>query len=126
MRSLNAVRGAATADARVARCREFAALKRDVAWWLEHRPDAMVAFARAAGETLRSSFDMWTAPHGVWAEAAWRRDALAALSTLGLLTKAHPSVAGRLRGEAAALNRAVAAAQSEEEGGSGSSPVWRA
>jgi hypothetical protein len=110
MRCVNSVSIALAACPGVRASLEFGLVRRDLGWWLAERPDLLVGFARSACASLQAGFDLWTAPHGACFDAAWRRDAVAALSTLGALTAAHPSVAGRLRNEAKLLDRAVNAA----------------
>lgn len=105
MRGVNVVAAAARSSARVRASPEFAAFRADMAFWLVERPDAVVAFARSVSEAAPAHSDGWRP--GEFVEAAWRRDAVAALAALGLLSAAHPSVADRVRREALALQDSV-------------------
>jgi hypothetical protein len=105
MRGVNVVAAVARSSARVRASPEFAAFRADMAFWLAERPDAVVAFARSVSEAAPAHSDGWRP--GEYVEAAWRRDAVASLAALGLLSAAHPSVADRVRREALALQDSV-------------------
>lgn len=65
-------------DRSVRRSAEWRQLKQDLGWWADHRPDILVAFVRGAHELLAGGGWGGGAARS-WAEAPWRRSAVAYL-----------------------------------------------
>lgn len=67
-------------DRSVRRSAEWRRLKRDMGWWAGERPGALVAFVREAHELLAGAGGSWPgATARGWADAPWRRSAVAYL-----------------------------------------------
>jgi hypothetical protein len=62
---------------------ELARFKADIAWWLGHRPEVVVRFARRAADALRE-YDVWGGGYSAWPDVPWRRSALQFVLDLGL------------------------------------------
>ncbi|KAL4427458.1 hypothetical protein ABPG77_000747 [Micractinium sp. CCAP 211/92] len=107
MRQVFSVGMACSTDRSVRRSREWSRLKHDLGWWAAEQPTAVVAFVREAHELLAG------AGARCWADAPWRRSAVAFLQDLGLLMGVHASVVSRVQAEAAALDRAMHSVRQE-------------
>ena len=98
---------------------EVARFRADAAWWLSHRPEVVVRFAKRTGDALRE-FDLWGGGgFSAWPEVPWRRSALEFLLDVAL-GPAHgsvcASVVARLQREASVLDDAIRALRGDVAG----------
>lgn len=89
-------------------CRDLQLHRADVAWWLAHRPEVVVLFARHAVE-LAGECDGWSAGGAEWPDVPWRRSSLQFVLDMGLGMSqgVHPSVLDRLHRECGMMDSRI-------------------
>ncbi|KAF8064674.1 hypothetical protein HT031_003476 [Scenedesmus sp. PABB004] len=91
-----------------AMAREMGLVKRDMAWWLVNKPEAVVQFVKRSQDLLRD-WDMWGSGFTSWPEVLWRRSAIQFLLDLhlGLELGVCPSVTNNLLRELEVLDEGM-------------------